>query len=131
MIHTAFLWKNRAINMSQSSASTYNPADQSLEERIKAFQKVYQDYKNIETCLKSKSQFDSLGTSDELIKAHEIAKNSVNYAIQSLNHKEIIKANEEGLLSRHEVDEAKILKAQTELPKKSSKKQHSKSHSKK
>lgn len=117
--------------MSPPSASTYNPNDQSLEEKIKAFKKVYQDFKNLETCLKSKSQFDSLGTSEELLKAHTIAKNSVNYAIQSLRHKDLIKANEEGLLSRHEVDEAKVLKAQTELPKKTSKKQHSKSHSKK
>ena len=117
--------------MSTSSASTYNPADQSLEEKIRAFKKVFDDLNNLEACLKTKSQSDSLGTKEELSQAHTIAKNSVNYAIHSLSHKELIKANEEGLLSRHEVDEAKVLKAQTELSKKSSKKQHSKSHSKK
>lgn len=90
------------------NAHIYNPQDDSLTERIRAYRVVHQDYLNAEASLKFSDDdtwADTLGSREEVSQAHKIGIHSLQIATEAIKRKELVQAKEEGLLSKDEVDE--------------------------
>ncbi len=96
-------------------ASTFNPKDNSLIERVNAFRAVLQENHNIELSLKYKNDKEWLGTTEEIKYAQQVTQNSLQQAVKSLNKVDLQEAKTLGILSPEEAQQAKVLKAKSDL----------------
>jgi len=83
----------------------FNPLDDSLAERIRAYRSVQEAWMNIEASLKVANDPEwsaTLGESQELEEAHKIILGSLQEATQALSVEDIDKAKEQGLMSEDE-----------------------------
>ena len=96
-------------------ASTFNPKDNSLTERVNAFRAVLQENHNIELSLKYKNDKEWLGTAEEIQYAQQVTQNSLQRAVKSLNNSDLQEAKTLGILSPEEAQQAKVLKAKADL----------------
>lgn len=90
------------------NAHIYNPKDDSLAERVRAYRVVHQDYLNAEASLKfldDDNWADTLGSREEVNQAHEVSLRSLQMAIEAINRTELSQAKEQGLLSKDEAHE--------------------------
>jgi len=86
----------------------FNPLDDSLAERIRAYRSVQEAYMNIEASLKYADDpewSDTLGEHQGLEEAHKIIVESFQEATQALSVEDIDKAKEQGLMSNDEAYE--------------------------
>lgn len=93
--------------MTQSD-TIYNPKDNSLQERIKAYQSVMNAWYNAEASLKLMDDDEwsyTLGEKEEIVKAHDIILNSLNTATHQITKDEMKQAKELGFLSDNEAKE--------------------------
>ena len=74
------------------SAHIYNPSSESLSDRVQAYEKIHQQWLNIESSLKfvdDPEWKNTLGTHKELESAHKIIVNGLNKATQDISIDEI------------------------------------------
>ncbi|MGA4604203.1 hypothetical protein [Pseudoalteromonas maricaloris] len=86
-------------------AHFYHPIDDSLEEKAKAYKEAYRAWLNIEASFHFHDQQgweDRLGSKEDLQKAMEITKNTLEMAVSKLNNSEIQLAINKGLISNQE-----------------------------
>ena len=90
------------------NAHIFNPLNDSLAERVKAYRSVYKAWLNIEASLKQADDpewSNTLGESQELEDAHNIIMESMVMATNSLSIEEIDQATDQGLMSKEEASE--------------------------
>jgi len=88
-----------------STAHFYNPKDDSLEERLRAYQEAFQAWQNIEASFKFHDEqecLDRLGSKEDLLKAQEITESTLDKAVFGLSNSEIQLAVDKGLISSQE-----------------------------
>lgn len=90
-----------------SKAHFYHPKDNSLEEKVRAYQEAFQAWLNIEASFKfydEQEWQDRLGSKEDLLKAEEITSNTLDKAVAELSKLEIQFAIERNLISNHEIE---------------------------
>lgn len=90
-----------------STAHFYSPKDDSLEERLRAFQGAYQAWLDVEASFHFYDQEgweDRLGSKEDLLSAKEIAENTLDMAVLGLSGSEIEMAIDQRLISEGEAD---------------------------
>ncbi|MGH1540667.1 MAG: hypothetical protein ACRBHB_09605 [Arenicella sp.] len=86
----------------------FNPLNDSLAERIRAYRSVQKAYVNIEASLKFADDpewIDTLGETQDIEEAHKIIVDSLQEATQAITVEDIDKAKEQGLMSEDEAYE--------------------------
>jgi len=86
----------------------FNPLDDSLTERLRAYRSVHEAYLNIEASLKLADDpewVNTLGDPQLLDEAHKTIVDSLQEATQSITIEEIDQAKEQGLMSNDEAYE--------------------------
>lgn len=90
------------------TAHIYNPQNDSLAERIRAYRIAHQDYLNVEASLKfldDDNWADTLGSREEVNQAHEVSLRSLQMATEAIKRDELSHARDQGLLNKDEVYE--------------------------
>lgn len=86
----------------------YTPADNSLEERARAYREVRSAWLNVEASLKNfdgDDWADVLGDREEVMEAYKITERSMNMATKGIRKDELKVAQKQGLLSADDVTE--------------------------
>ena len=102
------------------TASIFNPRNDSLEERVRCYKSCLKALRNTKASLEylnDKEWSKTLGSKQEIEYAHTIAQNSVNLAHQKVTQKELIKANEKGLINDNDFRKITSQKRQYEFQK--------------
>ena len=87
---------------------TFTPNDNSLPERVSAYQRVHKDFNNINSSMEhmnDKEWADRLGDKEDIEKAFEILQNSLHKAVDSIKQSELAQVKEQGLMSDKEMRE--------------------------
>ncbi len=90
------------------NAHIFNPLDDSLAERVKAYRSVYDAWLNVEASLKQADDSEwsnTLGETQDLEEAHNIISHSMVMATSSLSIEEIDQATDQGLMSKEEASQ--------------------------
>ncbi|MFQ3247551.1 MAG: hypothetical protein ACI9SP_004208 [Arenicella sp.] len=90
------------------NAHIFNPLNNSLAERVKAYRSVYKAWLNVEASLKQADDpewSNTLGESQELEEAHNIIMESMVMATNALSIEEVDQATDQGLMSKDEASE--------------------------
>jgi len=90
------------------SAKIFNPKDDSLNERVRAYRSTHQAWQNVEASLKYANDpewSDTLGESEELDFAHDLILDSMKLALQSFTAVDIDQALTLGLINPSEASE--------------------------
>lgn len=106
----------------------YNPSNDSLAERIRAYREVYQAWMNVEASMKAvgDSEFDDyLGEREDVEYAYNATVKSLKMAIDNLDQSELQQAQEQGLLSKDEMVEIIQEKRMQEMQSQYSSQEHS------
>lgn len=88
-------------------AHFYNPANDSLEERARAYSCVYREWQNLEASFKYHDQLgweDKLGSREELLAAKEIIINTLDKAVASFSHQDIKNISNRKLIAANELE---------------------------
>jgi len=110
---------------------TFTPNDNSLPERVRAYQRVHNDFNNINSSMghiNDKEWADRLGDKEDVEKAFEILQNSLHIAVGSIDQSELSQVKEQGLMSDKEVRGFIQAKRQQEMKAARASQQHSESH---
>jgi len=102
----------------ESTAHFYNPKDDTLDERIRAYKEAFLAWQNVEASLRFHDQQgweDRLGSKEDLLIAKEITENSLSKAVSGLSHSEMKLAVDKQLISSQESEY--LLSQQKELNK--------------
>lgn len=86
----------------------YTPADNSLEERARAYREVRSAWLNVEASLKNfdgDDWADVLGDREEVMEAYKITERSMSMATKGIRKDELKVAQKQGLLSADDVTE--------------------------
>ena len=92
-------------------AHSFNPKDNSLENRAKALARALRDHRNVTKSmdLMNKNQaHERLGTREEIQYALKTSQNTLEKELKSLSSAEIQQAQVKGLLSKEDVQELEI-----------------------
>ena len=90
-----------------SNSNFYSPKDNSLEERLRAFQKAYKAWLDVEASFHFHDQEgweDRLGSKEDLLGAKEIICTSLDMAVFALSNSEIEMALDQKLIAGVEAD---------------------------
>lgn len=90
------------IAIMEQNAHIFTPQDNTLSERVRAYLRVSLDMSQFNE-RRTRLSDDLLGDKEDVAKAYEILQNSLNQAYNAITDKEIITAQNEGLLSAEEV----------------------------
>lgn len=105
------------------SAHLFNPKDNSLGERVRAYKQTIAALRNVQASKQLSGDTDwsnRLGSEEELDEASDIANRSVDLAISSFSNDEIQHLNNQQLLSTDELRELVKHKRQREMDQKRS-----------
>ena len=111
---------------------TFTPKDNSLSERVSAYQRVYHDFANVTAsmeCVDDKDWADRLGDREEVAEAYEVLQNSLQMAFDSIEQSELAEAKKQGLMSDKDVREFIQTKRRQEMSDRRSSHQNSESSS--
>ncbi len=113
------------------NAHIFTPKDNSLSERVSAYQTVFKSYLNAEASLKftdDEKWSDTLGEREEIEQAYKISIDSLKMATKQISVNEMRKAKEQGLIDQGELLEFVQNKRQQEMKPARTSKQDSSSH---
>jgi len=92
----------------QNTHTIFNPIDNSLKAKIKAYQSVVKAWYNSEASIKAMETDEwayTLGEKKEVVKANDIIASSLQEATKKISEKDIQKAREQGFLTESEARE--------------------------
>jgi len=104
--------------MTDATAHTFNPKDNSLEAKAASYRRVLRDVRDAEKSLKmadSPAWSARLGSREEIESASKIAQNSLEKAARAFSSKELETAIERGLLKENEIKEITIQNRRREI----------------
>ena len=99
-------------------AHIFTPKNNSLKERVSAYQYVFKSYLNAEASIKfadDENWSDTLGEREEVEQAYKISIDSLKLATQQISIEEMKQAKEQGLISQDELFEFVQNKRQQEI----------------
>ncbi len=103
IVHIRILY--RTMN---DTAHIFNPKDDSLDERVRAYRSCSSTLRNTKASLElvnDSAWSDRLGSREEIEQAHMIAKHSIEMAVNQLSQSEAERAVGQGLLDNQELKE--------------------------
>jgi len=112
------------------NAHIFTPKDNSLSERVSAYQSVFKSYLNAEASLKfadDEKWSDTLGEREEIEQAYKISADSLKMATEQISVNEMKQAKEQGLIDQGELLEFVQNKRQQEMKSARDSKQNSSS----
>lgn len=86
----------------------FNPRDDSLAEKVKAYYDVCRDYHRVQASLKHTKQgkhTDYIGDHDEVVTAYDMISNSLSLASTQVSSAELQKAKDQGYISEKQLVE--------------------------
>ena len=113
------------------NAHIFTPKDNSLKERVSAYQYVFKSYLNAEASLKfadDEKWSDTLGEREEIEQAYKISTDSLKMATEQISVEEMKQAKEQGFISQDELLEFVQNKRQQEMKSTRASAQDSSSH---
>jgi hypothetical protein len=113
------------------NAHIFTPKDNSLKERVSAYQYVFKSYLNAEASLKfadDENWSDTLGEREEIEQAYKISAYSLKMATEKISSDEMKQAKEQGFISNDELVELVQNKRQQEMKSTRASAQDSNSH---
>lgn len=87
----------------EQTAHIFTPQDDSLSERIRAYLRVSVDMSQFNDRKKQYGNSDILGDKEDVAMAYQILQNSFSEAYKHITDKDVVKAQNEGLMTADEV----------------------------